>query len=240
MTGDASFGIKYYTGASGLLYVRSTPDPESIAAVMNELLIAYDMQQAYDAIWKFRKEVFRTWPTPDKKTSLKFAATESGEAIQMHRLIILATALHSCPTPELILGAAYSAVTYALDVELHENPRWSRNRVRISSVGHELLDCVVMLLTALEDPRDWNKVKELLITNYITYHGFNDTIEEIADKISHAALLLTRENSIAYSDMLLCIADALYLIYRRFKEGEFVIAIEDWINVTSLRIADSS
>lgn len=151
---------------------------------LNERLVEV-MVDSMRMLSDYRERLEDEWPTPETEDCFRFAATEAGEAAAALHLqaMVLASETSLFRTSYLL---AFVEAAEALDVQLRQNARYSRNRERTGSILEELTDCAMMLMTALGSDFDLEDAFA-----YSTWLSQADGIEQVVSKtgtlVAHVA-----------------------------------------------------
>lgn len=114
----------------------------------NEQLIDA-VEDGLAVLQSYREQLESVWPTPTPPDCYLFAATEAGEASAALMLAAVAIVEHEAGISARTFAMAYQSAAMAIDYQLRQQTRYSRNRARFVAVEDELTDCAMMLLSAL-------------------------------------------------------------------------------------------
>lgn len=107
------------------------------------------VEDGLSVLQSYREQLESVWPTPAPADCYLFAATEAGEASAALMLAAVAIVEHEAGISARTFAMAYQSAAMAIDYQLRQQARYSRNRSRFVEIENELTDCAMMLLSAL-------------------------------------------------------------------------------------------
>lgn len=122
------------------------------------------MEDGLAVLQSYREQLESVWPTPVPSDCYRFAATEAGEASAALTLAAVSLVGHGAGISARTFAIAYQSAALAIDCQLRQQARYSRNRSRFGEIENELTDCAMMLLSAL--PVGYDVAAALRIRSY--------------------------------------------------------------------------